>query len=106
MGTRPTPQEAWEYLSELADASNPEQFARQVACIVTDIEMPRMDGLSFTKRVREHPIMAATPVVVFSSIASRDNAKKGQQVGASAQVAKPKYDELLRTVDELLGQIV
>lgn len=83
---------------------DPQQFANRVACIITDIEMPRMDGLSLTKRVREHPVMAATPVVVFSSIASRDNAKKGKQVGASAQVAKPKYDDLLRTVDHLLAQ--
>ncbi len=97
-------QEAWDYLSELANESDPQQFANRVACIITDIEMPRMDGLSLTKQVREHPVTAATPVVVFSSIASRDNAKKGKQVGASAQVAKPKYDDLLRTVDHLLAQ--
>jgi len=95
-------QEAWNYLEPLAEEANPEEFHEKVACIITDIEMPRMDGLSFTKKIRQHPVMGKTPVIVFSSIASKDNVKKGLQVGASAQVSKPHYDELLTTLGELL----
>jgi two-component system chemotaxis response regulator CheV len=62
-----------------------------------------MDGLSLTKKIRQNPILAGVPVVVFSSIATRDNQKKGLQVGASAQVSKAKYDELIQTVHRLLG---
>ncbi len=97
-------QDAWAYLEPMAEGCSPEQFRSRVACIITDVEMPRMDGLTFTKKVRSHPVMAETPVIVFSSIASRDNSKKGLQVGASAQVSKPKYDELLAKVNELLEQ--
>ncbi len=99
-------EDAWHYLTSLVDeASDPAGFRRQVACVITDVEMPRMDGLSFIKSIRAHPVMAETPVVVFSSIASKDNEKKGRQVGASAQVPKPRYDELLNTVNQLLGQL-
>ncbi len=96
-------QEAWDYLEHMArEYATKEKFKKKVACVVTDIEMPRMDGLSFTKRIRKHPVMGDTPVVLFSSIATQDNAKKGEQVGASIQVAKPHYDDLLNAIDDLL----
>ena len=47
--------------------------------------------------------MVDIPVIVFSSIASEDNEKKGIQVGATAQIAKPRYDELVTKVVELVG---
>ncbi|MEL6329086.1 MAG: chemotaxis protein [Planctomycetota bacterium] len=67
--------------------------------IISDIEMPQMDGLHLTKRVRELPAVAKTPIVLFSSLISSDNLKKGQQVGADAQVAKPELPEMVRLVD-------
>jgi len=96
-------QEAWDYLSEVANQSTAETIRQQVACIVTDVEMPRMDGLSLTKRIRQNTVLNDVPVVVFSSIASKDNQKKGLQVGASAQVAKARYDELIKAVEQLVG---
>jgi two-component system chemotaxis response regulator CheV len=99
----PDGQDAWDYLANIAEQATPENVREKVACIVTDIEMPRMDGLSLTKKIRQNPTLANIPVVVFSSIATKDNQKKGCQVGASAQVAKAKYDELLETVQRLLG---
>ena len=99
----PDGQDAWEYLSEVAENSTPENIGEKVACIVTDVEMPRMDGLSLTKKIRQNTALANVPVVVFSSIATKDNQKKGIQVGASAQVSKAKYDELVEEVTQLLG---
>ena len=99
----PDGQDAWEYLNELASNSTAENIREKVACIVTDVEMPRMDGLSLTKKIRQSAILADIPVVVFSSIATKDNQKKGIQVGASAQISKAKYDELVKAVSQLLG---
>ncbi len=99
----PDGQDAWDYLTDLANESTADNIRQKVACIVTDVEMPRMDGLSLTKKIRQNPVLASVPVVVFSSIATRDNQKKGLQVGASAQVSKAKYDELVETVHRLLG---
>ncbi len=99
----PDGQDAWDYLNELAGNSTPENIRQKVACIVTDVEMPRMDGLSLTKKIRQDSILSKVPVIVFSSIATKDNQKKGLQVGASAQVSKAKYDELVETVTRLVG---
>lgn len=99
----PDGQDAWDYLSDLASNSTDRNIHEKVACIVTDVEMPRMDGLSLTKKIRQNAILAGVPVVVFSSIATKDNQKKGLQVGASAQVSKAKYDELVEAVTKLVG---
>lgn len=99
----PDGQDAWEYLVGLAENATAENIRGKVACVVTDVEMPRMDGLSLTKKIRGHSVLANLPVVVFSSIATKDNQKKGVQVGATAQVSKAKYDELVEAVHELLG---
>jgi two-component system chemotaxis response regulator CheV len=97
--------DAWQHLvSVAAEIQTAEELPSRVACLVTDVEMPRIDGLSLTRRVRDNPRLKNLPVIVFSSLVSRDNEKKGRQVGASAQVSKPNYQELLQTVERLLGQ--
>jgi two-component system chemotaxis response regulator CheV len=85
--------EAWSAIEELARAGE------RLHCVVSDIEMPRMDGLHLTKRVRELEATASVPIVLFSSLISADNRKKGEQVGASTQVAKPEMRELIDLVD-------
>ena len=95
--------EFWQYLDDLSKTLSAEEVREKVACIVTDVEMPRMDGLSLTKKIRQNPATTGIPVIVFSSIASEDNEKKGIQVGATAQIAKPRYDELVNQVVELVG---
>ena len=95
--------EAWDYLAPLTENVTAEEFTKKVSCVITDVEMPEMDGLSFTKKIRQHPVMSETPVIVFSSIATKDDDKKRKQVGAAAQVAKPNYDTLVETVVDVLG---
>lgn len=74
-----------------------------VDAIVSDIEMPRMDGLHLTKRVRATPALASTRIVLFSSLITPDNLKKGKQVGADAQVSKPELAEMVRLVDRIVS---
>ena len=97
-------QDVWDYIAPLAENSTAEEIRNKVSCIITDIEMPRMDGLNLTKTVREHPVLADVPVIVFSSIATKDNEKKGLQVGATVQVSKPHYDDLVATVGRVLDE--
>lgn len=93
---------AWDYLESVVEGADQTKVRDLVAGIITDVEMPRMDGLTLTRRVREHALLKEVPVVIFSSLVSRDNEKKGKQVGASAQVAKPRYQELVLTLESCL----
>ncbi|MEM9064941.1 MAG: chemotaxis protein [Planctomycetota bacterium] len=71
-------------------------------CVISDIEMPQVDGLHLCKRVKEHPQLRNTPVLLFSSLISKDNMKKGKQVGADYQVPKPALPDMVKMVDRLL----
>jgi two-component system chemotaxis response regulator CheV len=99
-------EDAWRYLRELADRSSPTSIRQAIGGVITDIEMPQMDGFTLTKKIREHPVLKDVPVILFSSLISKDNEKKGIQVGATAQVSKPKWEELSLTLMEILGKIV
>lgn len=70
--------------------------------IITDIEMPRVDGLHLTRRIREDERMRDVPVVIFSSLVSADNEKKCKAVGANAQITKPQLGQLVDLLDNLL----
>jgi len=94
-------EEAWRYLRDLANTGGREAIREQMSVLVTDVEMPRMDGFTLAKLVRGHEAMAHVPIVIFSSLVSRDNEKKGRQVGVNAQVAKPRYGELISTINQL-----
>lgn len=72
--------------------------------LITDIEMPRMDGLHLTRRIKEHVQLKVLPVIVFSSLVSLDNVKKCEAVGADAQITKPQLAELVDLLDRLLAK--
>jgi two-component system chemotaxis response regulator CheV len=73
-----------------------------IAAIVSDIEMPGMDGLHLCKLVKDNPIYRDVPVLLFSSLISKDNLKKGKQVGADHQVAKPELADVVTMIDRLI----
>jgi two-component system, chemotaxis family, chemotaxis protein CheV len=75
---------------------------KTVHLVITDIEMPVMDGLFLTKQVKEHPLFSNLPVVIFSSLITDDLRHKGDTVGADAQVSKPEIGELIAVIDQLL----
>lgn len=93
-------QEAWEQIEADAAVSGEATFD----LIITDIEMPRMDGLYLTKRIREHAALKELPIVIFSSLVSIDNEKKCRAVGANAQITKPQLDKLVALLDELIAR--
>ena len=74
-----------------------------IDAIVSDIEMPRMDGLHLTKLIKDSPRHKHIPVVLFSSLISKDNANKGVQVGANVQIPKPELPEMVRLVDRIVS---
>lgn len=93
-------QEAWDTLQQsvIQDGQCPFDL------IITDIEMPRIDGLYLTRRIREHPGLKDLPVVIFSSLVSADNQKKCESVGADAQITKPQLAKLVDLVDGLIAK--
>ncbi|MFD1849089.1 chemotaxis protein [Oceanobacillus bengalensis] len=92
--------EAWEYLETIAaEDSGPND---RVHLLLTDIEMPQMDGHHLTYRVKQHAQLKDIPVVIFSSIITEDLYHKGENVGASAQVSKPKLVNLVREIDKYI----
>lgn len=71
--------------------------------LITDIEMPQMDDLHLTKRLREMDRFADLPIIIFSSLISDDLKHKGDAVGANAQITKPEIGMLIATLDEFLA---
>jgi len=94
---------AWEKLQEFLKGKQEGQtIFDYYDLLITDIEMPQMDGLRLTKLIKEHTDLRALPVIIFSSIISEDNKKKGESVGANAQITKPEIGILVDRVDELI----
>lgn len=92
-------QEAWD---KLVDMKNDGTVLRNVHCIITDIEMPLMDGHRLTKLVKEDEVMKNIPVVIFSSLINDQIRKKGESLGADAQLTKPEIGLLVEAVDDLV----
>jgi two-component system chemotaxis response regulator CheV len=95
-------QAALDYLMEVVEA-NGENYKSVVNLLITDIEMPQMDGHTLTRRVKEHRILQSLPVVIFSSLITNELLHKGESVGADGQMSKPEIDRLVEVVDELLN---
>lgn len=93
-------QEAWDYLCELKKNNGVEYGAR---CIITDIEMPQMDGHHLIKLIRETEGLKHIPIVVFSSLINDDMKRKGEQLGANAQISKPEIGQLVDILDGLVA---
>ena len=72
--------------------------------VITDIEMPKMDGHRLTKLIKEDSRLRRIPVVIFSSLIDEQMRKKGKELGADEQLAKPEIGHLVSILDELLGK--
>ena len=89
-------QEAWDYLR--TEGRKP----GVVDLIITDIEMPKMDGHRLTKLVKEDKELKHIPVVIFSSLIDEEMYRKGKAVGADEQLSKPEIGHLVEILDCLL----
>ncbi len=72
-----------------------------VQCIITDIEMPLMDGHRLTKLVKDDPDTTDIPIIIFSSLVNDEMKRKGAALGANAQLSKPEIGNLVKLIDEL-----
>lgn len=77
---------------------------QHVRCIITDIEMPEMDGHRLTKLVKSDDATKDIPIIIFSSLVNDDMKRKGEALGADAQLSKPEIGNLVRIVDELVAE--
>ncbi len=90
--------DAFRYLESLAEET--EDVTEAVQLVLTDIEMPQMDGHHLTKRIKSHPKLQALPVIIFSSLITNDLKHKGEMVGAEDQISKPEIAELILKIDQ------
>jgi two-component system, chemotaxis family, chemotaxis protein CheV len=95
-------QEAWNYLEEAKLSGDP--IKNYVSCIVSDIEMPLMDGHRLTKLVKTDEVLKEIPLILFSSLISNEMRIKGNQLGADEQITKPEIDKLVSIIDRLTEQ--
>ena len=66
--------------------------------------MPKIDGHHLTKKIKEHNELKGLPVVIFSSLINEEMRRKGEAIGASAQVTKPEIEQLIQIIDGLVAQ--
>jgi two-component system chemotaxis sensor kinase CheA len=77
-----------------------------IALVMTDLEMPELNGLELTKSIRADPARSSLPVVIVTSHASDEDRRLGIDAGADAYMAKRSFDQhaLLATVERLVGR--
>lgn len=92
-------QEAWDKLVEFKNADNIDD---QVHCVITDLEMPLMDGHRLTKLIKTDEKLKHVPVVIFSSLINEQMRAKGEALGADVQLSKPEIGLLVSEIDKLL----
>ncbi len=93
--------EAWDRLTEMKEEGNVKD---KVHCIITDIEMPQMDGHRLTKLVKSDDTLKSIPLIIFSSLVNEEMRRKGDQLGADAQLTKPEIGQLVEAIDKLIDE--
>jgi two-component system, chemotaxis family, sensor kinase CheA len=88
--------DAWERLSSQSG----------IDLVVTDLEMPEMDGFELVAAIRRHAPISTLPVVIVTSRAAEDDERRGMDAGADAYIVKERFDQraLLDTVERLVGR--
>ncbi|MCI8275335.1 MAG: chemotaxis protein CheV [Lachnospiraceae bacterium] len=94
-------QEAWDYLHSIKNDSD---LYDKVNLVITDIEMPKMDGHRLTKLIKDDPRLRHLPVIIFSSLIDEQMRIKGKELGADEQIAKPEIGHLVGLLDMMLGK--
>ncbi|MCM1263867.1 MAG: chemotaxis protein [Butyrivibrio sp.] len=92
-------QQAYDTIQEFKQNGD---IDKHVQCIITDIEMPLMDGHRLTKLIKDDEETKHIPVIIFSSLVNDEMKRKGEALGADAQLSKPEIGNLVREVDKLV----
>lgn len=96
--------QALDYLYGIFE-NKKENFLEDVQLLITDIEMPQMDGHTLTRKIKEHPVLKRLPVIIFSSLITDNLRHKGESVGANAQLSKPEVGDLVNLIDTYISNI-
>jgi len=91
-------QEAWQQLEGYKNSGHP--IENHVCAVITDIEMPLMDGHRLLKLMKEDDVLKKIPVIVFSSLITDDNRALGEKLGAAASISKPEIANLVSLLDK------
>ena len=92
-------EDAWNKLSSLLNQPGFEHIETVYNLMVTDIEMPQLDGLHLIKRIKEDPKLKRLPCIAFSSIISKETIQQCRSFGADGEISKPEITELVSLVD-------
>ncbi len=97
-------QEAWDRLKAMASEaeSHGQTVQDKVALVLTDLEMPEMDGFTLTRNIKQDPRFSSIPVVIHSSLTGSTNEEHVRKVGANGYVAKFVAEELAATIRKVL----
>lgn len=90
--------DAWDYISGHKELGG--NMLQHISCLISDIEMPQMDGHHLTKLIKEDPQLNCIPVFLFSSLINDQMRKKGEAVGADAQFSKPQIGALIKHIND------
>jgi len=99
-------QEAWDNLLQIKSQATEENknLTDYIHIVISDIEMPSVDGLNLTKRIKEDPELKVLPVILFSSLITDKTRHKGESVGADDQISKPEVGELAIRAKKLIEE--
>ena len=93
--------ELWEILQKFKEEGTVKEKA---GCVITDIEMPQMDGHRLLKLMKADPELKDIPVVIFSSLINEEMYRKGERLGADAQLSKNEFNEFIHELDRIIRE--
>jgi two-component system chemotaxis response regulator CheV len=101
-----TGKEAWDQMQAISDKAEAEgkTVHDRIALVLTDLEMPEMDGFTLTRNIKQDPRFSAIPVVIHSSLTGSANETHVKNVGADAYVAKFVAEDLASALRKALSK--
>ena len=91
---------AWEAIQKIGQEEAP--LDDSINILISDIEMPQMDGHHLLTQIREHNKLGKLPVIFFSSLINEEMRRKGEAIGANGQISKPEIGQLIDLIDSLV----
>lgn len=97
--------DGWELWKKIQTYRDENSLQENVALVITDIEMPQMDGHRLTKLIKDDEKLKKIPVIIFSSLITEEMRRKGKELGADEQMSKPEIGRLVEVIDHLLLRV-
>lgn len=106
VSTASSGKEAWDILEQLRRRSSDENIPLHelLDVVISDIEMPEMDGHALTRKIKGDPVLRQLPVVLFSSLITEAMRQRGVDAGADYQISKPDLPNLTRQIRSFINE--